>query len=228
MAWEFAFLDALQELHAPVLDFVFKMITHLGDAGLFWIATGILLLCFRKTRVCGFCVLAGLAVGALITNVTLKPLVARDRPFWVNDTVQLLVSFRKTRVCGFCVLAGLAVGALITNVTLKPLVARDRPFWVNDTVQLLVSAPKDFSFPSGHTQASFVAAAAIWMNHRKWGTAAFILAALIAFSRLYLYVHFPTDVLAGAVIGICVGIGVSWLILRRGSVGKRQESNCVK
>lgn len=181
MAWEFAFLDALQELHAPVLDFFFKMITHLGDAGLFWIATGILLLCFRKTRVCGFCVLAGLAVGALITNVTLKPLVARDRPFWVNDTVQLLVS-----------------------------------------------APKDFSFPSGHTQASFVSAAAIWMNHRKWGTAAFILAALIAFSRLYLYVHFPTDVLAGAVIGICVGIGVSWLILRRGSVGKRQESNCVK
>lgn len=176
MAWEFTFLEALQKLHTPVLDFFFKTITHLGDAGLFWIAVGMILLCFRKTRMCGFCVLTGLAVGALITNVTLKPLVARDRPFWVNDTVQLLIS-----------------------------------------------APKDFSFPSGHTQASFVSAAAIWMNHRKWGTAAFILATLIAFSRLYLYVHFPTDVLAGAIIGICVGIGVSWLILRRRGAEKMGE-----
>lgn len=177
MAWEFTFLDALQELHTPVLDFFFKTITHLGDAGLFWIVSGILLLCFKRTRICGICVLTGLAVGALITNITLKPLIARERPFWVNDTVQLLVT-----------------------------------------------APKDFSFPSGHTQASFVSAAAIWVNHRKWGMAAFILAALIAFSRLYLYVHFPTDVLAGALIGICVGIGISRMILHRAAVKRERQS----
>ena len=66
--------------------------------------------------------------------------------------------------------------------------------------------PKDYSFPSGHTQASFAAATALFTGNKKAGICAYVLAALIAFSRLYLYVHFPTDVLAGVVIGICCGL----------------------
>lgn len=116
-----------------------------------------------------------------------------------------LLFFRKTRVCGICVLFSLIVGALITNVTIKPLMGRERPCWINDAVQLLVSNPRDYSFPSGHSQASFVSAMAVFQNHKKWGIAAFIFAALISFSRLYLYVHFPTDVAAGILIGLVVG-----------------------
>lgn len=168
MTWEFAFLDALQTIHTPVLDQFFKTVTRLGDGGLFFIILGIAL-CF----------------------------------------------FRKTRTCGICMLSGMAMGALITNAGLKPLVARMRPCWMNDTVQLLIASPTDYSFPSGHSQVAFVSAAAIYQNHKKWGIAAYILAALIAFSRLYLYVHFPTDVLAGALIGILSGTAMSKLVKSR-------------
>ncbi len=168
MEWEFAVLDWLQTLRTPFLDDFFVGVTHIGDGGLFWIALGVLLLLFRKTRVCGMCVLASLALGALVTNVTLKPLVARPRPFWVRDTVKLLIA-----------------------------------------------APQDYSFPSGHTQASFAAATAIWKNSRRWGALALAVAALVAISRLYLYVHFPTDVLFGALIGICVGNGMAVLVKKR-------------
>lgn len=89
---------------------------------------------------------------------------------------------------------------------LKPLVARERPCWINESVHLLVAMPKDYSFPSGHTQASFASATAIFHVNKKAGVCAFILAVLIAFSRLYLYVHFPTDVLAGIGIGVICGL----------------------
>ena len=95
--------------------------------------------------------------------------------------------------------------AYLCNVILKPLAARPRPFEVNMGVRLLIEAPKDFSFPSGHTGASFAAAAALFfVGSRGWIPAA-VLAALIGFSRLYLYVHYPTDVLAGALLGIAAG-----------------------
>ena len=97
----------------------------------------------------------------------------------------------------------------------KPLVARERPCWIRDPVQLLIDMPKDYSFPSGHTQVSVVSAMAIFQNNRKWGIAAFVLASLIAFSRLYLYVHFPTDVLAGIVIGMAVGRIMSCMVRKK-------------
>ena len=76
--------------------------------------------------------------------------------------------------------------------------------WIDEQVKLLVAAPKDYSFPSGHSAASFAAAVSIFVMHKKEGAAALILACLIAFSRLYLFVHFPTDVLAGIAVGfIC-------------------------
>ena len=90
------------------------------------------------------------------------------------------------------------------NLVLKPLAARPRPCWIDEQVKLLVAAPKDYSFPSGHSAASFAAAVSIFVMHKKEGAAALILACLIAFSRLYLFVHFPTDVLAGIAVGfIC-------------------------
>ena len=98
----------------------------------------------------------------------------------------------------------LILDLILCNLVLKPLAARPRPCWIDEQVKLLVAAPKDYSFPSGHSAASFAAAVSIFVMHKKEGAAALILACLIAFSRLYLFVHFPTDVLAGIAVGfIC-------------------------
>ena len=97
-------------------------------------------------------------------------------------------------------------GALIGNGVLKHLVARPRPCWLDSSVQLLIASPSDYSFPSGHTLASAVGASMLTMTNRKFGWAAIPLAVLIAFSRLYLYVHFPSDILGGAILGVLIGV----------------------
>ena len=95
---------------------------------------------------------------------------------------------------------------MLCNVFIKNLVARTRPFDVNTAVQLLVAKPRDYSFPSGHTSASFAAACALVRTlPQKWGTVCMILAGVIALSRLYVGVHYPSDVLGGMVVGIFAG-----------------------
>ena len=89
---------------------------------------------------------------------------------------------------------------------------RCRPCWLEPEVQMLVKIPHDFSFPSGHSNASFAVATAIFSRNKKLGIPALILAAAIAISRLYVFVHWPTDVLVGTIIGICGGI-ISYFIV---------------
>ena len=93
---------------------------------------------------------------------------------------------------------------------LKNIAARQRPCWLDPSVELLVAVPKDFSFPSGHSLVSFEGAVCIFLFNRKWGIPALMLAVLTAFSRLYLFVHFPTDVLAGIVMGTVI----AWSVVR--------------
>ena len=122
---------------------------------------------------------------------------------WILAGAVLLCT-KKYRRYGVQLLIGLALGFLTGNVILKHAVARPRPCWLDTGVPLLIGVPKDYSFPSGHSAASFAAAVSIFVMHKKEGAAALILACLIAFSRLYLFVHFPTDVLAGIAVGfIC-------------------------
>lgn len=118
----------------------------------------------------------------------------------------VLLAFKKTRWVGIAVLLALIFSVLVGNLTLKNLVARPRPCWRNPSVALLIQNPKDFSFPSGHTLSSFAAAMAVFMNRRKAGFAALFFAFIMGCTRLYFYVHYPTDVLAGAVIGIGLGV----------------------
>ena len=113
---------------------------------------------------------------------------------------------------GAAVLLSLAAGGLIGNVVLKNLVMRDRPCWIDESVRLLIQNPKDFSFPSGHTLASFETAVSIFLYNRKWGVPVIVLASVIALSRLYLFVHFPTDVFAGIAIGSIVAIIVNYIM----------------
>ena len=117
----------------------------------------------------------------------------------------ILFCFKRTRKRGAAVLLSLAAGGLIGNVVLKNLVMRDRPCWIDESVRLLIQNPKDFSFPSGHTLASFETAVSIFLYNRKWGVPVIVLASVIALSRLYLFVHFPTDVLSGMALGIFIG-----------------------
>ena len=120
---------------------------------------------------------------------------------WIVLTVVLLLS-KKHRKAGIYLALSLLFDLLLCNLCLKPLFARGRPFSVNESVQLLVKAPLDYSFPSGHTAASFASAAALFLAREKYWYIALILAVMIAFSRLYLYVHYPTDVLGGIVVGL--------------------------
>ncbi len=122
---------------------------------------------------------------------------------WILIAV-ILLCVPKTRTCGICMLVCLAVDALIGEGLLKHIICRVRPCNAAPIADMLVAAPTSYSFPSGHSASSFTAATAVFLCHRRAGIAAYVLAALIAFSRLYCYLHFPTDVLAGILLGICV------------------------
>lgn len=120
--------------------------------------------------------------------------------FWIALAVIFLI-IPKTRKTGFSMGAALLMGVIIGNLVLKNVVGRIRPYDLNTEVELLISALSDFSFPSGHTLASFEAAVVLMIRDKRFGIPALVLAILIAFSRLYLYVHYPTDVLASIILG---------------------------
>jgi len=118
---------------------------------------------------------------------------------------------KEHRKTGWGILAVLVIGFIICNLGIKPMVARIRPFEFNSAIKLLVTAPLDYSFPSGHTWASFAAVTVLFLHRLKGRYMALAFAMLMAFSRLYLYVHYPTDVLAGILIGIGLGVMTVYL-----------------
>ena len=157
--FELGILDFIQQnFRCAFLDVFFPFITKFGDGGYFWIAVSILLLCFKKTR------RTGLMMGMALT-----------------------------------------IGLLVVNITIKPLVARIRPYDLNPAIELLVPRLNDGSFPSGHTLACFECATVIMIRDKRFGIPALVLAVLVALSRLYLYVHYPTDVLVGMILGVLFG-----------------------
>lgn len=124
---------------------------------------------------------------------------------WILLAVILLL-IPKTRKTGIVIMAALCIDLVLCNGILKNLFTRIRPCDVNTQIKLLIARPDDFSFPSGHTAASFAAVAAFYFSgERKLWKPALTLACLIAFSRLYLYVHYPTDILGGIFVGLVSG-----------------------
>lgn len=140
----------------------------------------------------------------------------------------VLFAVPKTRRAGLAVLAAALVSEAVFPL-IKMLIARPRPFEVDPSVALLVSPPQDASFPSGHTMAAFAAASALaaCVGARRWRlwVPAALLAACIGFSRLYLFVHWPTDVAAGALLGVAVGYLAGTLAKRggKGAGGKQSR-----
>ncbi|MDY5224171.1 MAG: phosphatase PAP2 family protein [Sutterella wadsworthensis] len=158
--FDFPVLLAIREaFESGTWDGWMRAVTALGDHGAVWIALGVALLLFRRTRLTGAAILLALTLVALVGNMGLKPLFDRLRP---------------------CDIMGFT---------------------------LLPACPPDPSFPSGHTAASFASAAVLWLRRSAFFRPALVLAALIAFSRLYLFVHFPTDVMAGILLGLCCAWG---------------------
>ena len=148
VSFDLPILDWIQaHLQCGFLDAVMPIVTLFGEGGIFWIAWAVLMLVFPKTRKTGIAMGIALVMGVLICNVTLKPLVARPRPY----------DFQYEN------------------------------FGI--TIKLLIDAQHDYSFPSGHTIASFEAAIPLMIY------------VLVTFSRLYLYVHYPTDVIFSIIVG---------------------------
>ncbi|WP_262361388.1 phosphatase PAP2 family protein [Peptoniphilus senegalensis] len=102
---------------------------------------------------------------------------------------------------GFTIAVALIIFSVLGLLILKPIIARPRPF-IAQGVDILIKEPMGFSFPSGHTGSSFAAASVIYFYNKKRGLLALILATLIAFSRMYLFVHYPSDIVGGLILGI--------------------------
>jgi undecaprenyl-diphosphatase len=153
-------LNAIQRMACPPLNSFFKGVTFLGNGGLIWLLLIFCLFAYRQTRPTARIVLVSLLAAALITNLGLKPTVARARPYLVHHFA------------------------------------------------IIIAAPMGTSFPSGHASASFATAWACFRLYHKrcprCCAALLVLAGAIAFSRLYLYVHYPSDVLVGALLGVAV------------------------
>lgn len=129
---------------------------------------------------------------------------------WLVLGAALLLT-KKYRRAGIAVILALGLCFVVGNLGLKPLFARSRPCWLYPEVPLLLPSPGDFSFPSGHTMGSFAAAGALLAMKHRLAVPALALAAMVGFSRLYLFVHFPSDVLAGAMLGLLAGCCAAWM-----------------
>lgn len=160
-AFEFEIMTAIHSLvQSDFMDFLMTAISTIGNGGAIWIVAAIIMLATKKYRKLG---------------------------------IKLTI--------------GLILGLILGNIVMKNLIARPRPCWIFENIDMLVSVPKDFSFPSGHTLASFTSAFILVAENRKMGIPALIVAILMAFSRIYLFVHFPTDIFGGIILsGIIFGM----------------------
>lgn len=146
-----------ENLRVEFLNGFWKFVTSLADGGIFWIILGVSALAFKRTRPVGIAMLLALIINHVATNMILKDIFQRPRPF----------------------------------VTFSEIIP-------------LIDKPGSFSFPSGHTSTSFAAAFAVLFmeKKRRYAIPAMIIAAMIGFSRMYVGVHYPGDILGGIVIGI--------------------------
>ena len=177
VSFDLPILDWIQtNLQSPLMDTIMPIITLFGEGGIFWIAWAVLLLLFPKTRKIGLGMGFALALGLIICNGIMKPMVGRMRPYDYQIEV-LKLTWDQFLPAG----------------------------------KLLVEGLHDYSFPSGHTIACFEASIVLLKNSKKMGIPALIIAIACSFSRLYLYVHYPTDVLVSVVLGITFAFIGDWL-----------------
>lgn len=154
------------------LNHFFRLITLLGEHGEIWIASGVIMLFFKKTRRVGIAVLIALALNFLVSNLIIKNAVDRTRPFEADKNIMSFLEEWKVKI------------------------------------------PSDSSFPSGHSSSAFAAAVAATLYLKKKGIPFMFLAVIISFSRIFLCVHFVSDVLVGILIGSIIAVAVYFAIER--------------
>lgn len=198
-------------LWGPVMDTIMTVYTHLGEGGILWIVLGIIFLIPKKTRKGGIAILCSLIFMGIVNNEIIKPIIARPRPFLMFNPDWTTVDWP----------SAFSVNLLekweAIRDSLPDLAAR----WntVTETTGYsfpthLVDYPGSWSFPSGHTSSAFAVAMGLTMavkNKVKVGVPIFLAAALMGFTRIYLHVHYCTDVLAGALAGVLYGF-IGYLI----------------
>jgi undecaprenyl-diphosphatase len=123
---------------------------------------------------------------------------------WIAAAI-IMTAVKKTRTGGIYVAVALVYEFIANEVLLKNIIARTRPFVLNPNIDTIVSQPTSYSFPSGHSCSAFAAATAIFMYNKRAGAIAYAVSAVIGFSRCYFYIHFPTDVICGAIFGVILG-----------------------
>lgn len=124
---------------------------------------------------------------------------------WILIAIYLLI-MKKYRKYGAIMILALILDYLLCNIFLKEVTLRARPFEVRPYIDIIINKPQDPSFPSGHTACAFAASAVLFYMDKRTGIFSIIIASIIAFSRLYLYVHYPTDVLVGIIVGVLCGV----------------------
>lgn len=181
ITFDFPILEFIRNfIWCDFLDKAMPYITLFGEWGAFWIAIALILLIFRKTRKTAWSMGAALMLGLIICNVILKNLIGRDRPFFFY-TVERMANYDLPQLKNW---------VPVTEGDIKWLVASDL----------------HKSFPSGHTIACFEASTVLLIKDKRLGIPAAVIAFLVAFSRLYLYVHYPTDVIFSMFTGILLGL----------------------
>lgn len=169
---DFSILYWIQDnLRCVVLDFLMPLFSHIQEAGIIWILISVALICFKKTRYCGFAILLAMGIDTLITEFAVKNIICRVRP------------------CN-----------------------------IDFSVNMLVERPDSYGFPSNHTASAFAAAVALLctLKKKKWAILGFILSVMISFSRLYVFVHFPSDVIVGAIVGSLIALLVCFVMKKSG------------
>lgn len=201
--FDLSVFSAVFSIRTGFLDTVLNIITTIGDGWAFPLIAVILLL-FKKTRKLGMVILGALGVMLVINNEILKPVIARIRPCYIFD-LEALMSNKEAFVSGGKEeMFNEIYERVKAGIAAAPEMAAK---WVQAyTFPGVDHMPTSWSFPSGHTSSSFAAATAVFSVNKKWGIPAYVFAAIVGFSRIYLGVHYCTDVLAGAVLGVVYGI----------------------
>ncbi|MEE1321642.1 MAG: phosphatase PAP2 family protein [Acutalibacteraceae bacterium] len=200
--FDLSVFEWIQSIQTGILNTIMVVITTLGDEGIFFIALGIVLMCFKKHRKAGMAVLVALLVMEVGNNLVLKELIARPRPFFIFNPDAIPLDHKNY--------AEIFEKVTASVERLPELAAR----WV-DTYRFpnLVHAPSSWSFPSGHTSSAFAAAFAVLWYNRKIGIPTVVFAALMGFSRIYVQVHYCTDVIAGTLVAVVYAL-IAVLIMK--------------
>lgn len=148
---------------------------------------------------------------------------------WISIAVVMLF-FKRTRYCGIAVLFAMGIDTLITEYGIKNIVCRVRPCNLVDDVNMLVEKPTSYSFPSNHSASAFAGAVAVMLTIKKkaWTIPAFVFSGIISFSRMYVFVHFPSDVFAGILLGSTIAVLVCYLMKKTGFKALLERKNIIE